>query len=1108
MQWLRNRSVRLKQAAVFSIIGFLCPGALPQGQQPTPVAGQRSAANVPSVVGSIHGTVSTGRIPLPGVPVTATDALTGKTYSAATNATGGYSMNLPKNGRYILRVQFTVFAPTEKETLLSISSENQQVDFSLILASQLAERQKHEQQLENAREYSGKGAENLSLIGSATDLIAAAAGGGNAGAQLPGITDNGDFSSTSVAVSGQNGETNPFAGLNADQIRKEIQENRSESAVTGTPEAPAAGKVAGGMGGGGRLAAIFRNFKPNQPHGAFFWDGGNGALNATDFPLRGQPITEPAYGQNQFGLTYMGAPYIPKLLTNDTQDFLFFALSTERASTPFDEYGTVPTAEERTGNLSALTDQNGNLITIYDPQTGQPFSYDGQSNVIPPDQVSQQATALLNYVPPPNLPGEFLNYQRLAAADTNTTKFGLRYNRSIGSSSGSPLMGMLQRYLGRSAPGQSININYNYMHAGADVLNLFPDLDGKEQTYQNSLQLGHSLGIGQFVHKVSFDWNRTDLQLSNAFTNTTNIASQIGLVGLPSNPELYGLPDLIMNQFSNVTELQPRSQINQTFSLSESSSWMHGKHYVKFGGDLRRVDFDLLGDTNSTGSYIFSGIFTAAPGARSVGLAGTGSSLADFLLGLPQQTSLQAPYQTANLRENVYDGFVQDDWRALANLTILAGLRYEYFSPYSETNDRLAMLDTGNNFASVAEVQANGVGPFTGKYPRGLIYPERDDFEPRFGLAWNMGDDTVLRGGYGVDFTNGQYETFVQDLAFEPPFADVQTNESSAGAVLTLANGFPKPQTEGNFSIDKNFRLPYIQVWNLNIQHTAPWNVVLNLGYSGSKGTRLDVVDAPGRTPTGSLSGVLYDYEQSSAFSNYNALTFSARKRLSNGIGLQARYTYSHSIDDASSVGGNGGTAVVPAQNWQDLLAEESNSSFDIRHQVVGNFIYQLPFGPNTHLLTTGRAGNLLSNLSVSGTFDFATGEPLTPHYQATFADVARGSAGSLRPDRVPGVSLTEGGGSLDNWFNKAAFTDPANVYGTASRYSIPGPGTVSFDASLSKTIRFSETRTFEMRATADNVFNTVQYSGVDTTLGSASYGQITSTAPMRQFTFAVRFRY
>jgi hypothetical protein len=1102
---------------VLAVISLFCQAASPQVPQrvpSAPVGGQNSAATVPPATSLIHGTVSTGRIPLPGVRITATNTLTGKTYSAATDSTGGYSMRLPENGRYIVRAQFTVFALGEKEILLSLSPGSPQVDFSLMLASQV-EKQEQAEEHAASRQYSGKGAANLSLLGSASDLIAAATGGGNAREQLPRAAENSDFAGESVAVSGQNGETNPFAGLDANQIRKEIQENQSESAITGTPEAPAMRAMGGGgLGGGGRLGAIFRNFKPNQPHGSFFWDGGNGALNAADFPLRGQPITEPAYGQNQFGLTFMGVPYIPKLLTNDNQDFLFFALSTERASKPFDQYGTVPTADERAGNLSGLTDQNGNPIPVYDPTTGQPFMYGNQANVIPPGRIAAPATALLAYIPLPNLPGQLLNYQRLAAVGTNTTKFGLRYNRSIGSSTGSPLMGMLQRYLGRSAPGQSINVNYNYMHTGADELNLFPDLDGKAQITQNSLQLGYSLGLGQVTSKFSVNWNRTDSQITNSFTNTSNVAAAAGLSNLPTNPMLYGLPNLVLNQFSNASEVQPNFQVQQTISLSETSSWMHGKHNVKFGGDLRRADFDLLGDTNSTGTYIFTGVFTEQPGTRSSGVGRTGSSLADFLLGLPQETTIEAPYQKAYLRENVYDAYLQDDWHALPNLSVLAGLRYEYFSPYSETNDRLATLDTGNNFASVATVLPNGVGPFTGKYPRTLVYPERDDFAPRFGFAWNMGHDTVLRGGYGIDFTDGQYVTFAQSLAFEPPYADVQTNETSniAGALacspICLANGFPAPQADGNFAIDKNYRLPYIQVWNLNAQYTAPWNVILNLGYSGSKGTRLDVVDAPGRTATGSLSGVLYDYEDSTAFSNYNGLTFSARKRLSNGISLQARYTYSHSIDDASSIGGNGGTAIVPAQNWQDLLAEESNSSFDIRHQVVGNFLYELPFGPDQHRLNSGWAGNALSGISVSGTFDFASGEPLTPHYEATVADVARGSAGSLRPDRVPGVPLIEGAGSLDHWFNTAAFIDPANVYGTASRYSIPGPGTVSVDGSLSKTIRFSATRTFEVRATADNVFNTVQYSSVDITLGSASYGQITGTAPMRQFSFMARFRY
>jgi hypothetical protein len=296
-----------------------------------------------------------------------------------------------------------------------------------------------------------------------------------------------------------------------------------------------------------------------------------------------------------------------------------------------------------------------------------------------------------------------------------------------------------------------------------------------------------------------------------------------------------------------------------------------------------------------------------------------------------------------------------------------------------------------------------------------------------------------------------------------------------------------------------------VQAWSFGLQHTIPGDIVLNVGYNGTKGTRLSIVDAPGRTATESLSGVLYNYEDSTAFSNYNGLAVSARRRLHSGISVGGTYTYGHSIDDASTVGGAGG---VVAQNWQDLLAEESNSSFDVRHKLAGIFLYELPFGPNTHLLTTGWLGHTLEGLSASGTFGFATGTPLTPSYAANISDVARGSTGSLRPDRVPGVSLTKGGGSLQNWFNKGAFANPTDVYGTASRNSIPSPGTVTLNGSLSKTARFAENRTLEVRVILDNALNIVQYSGVDTTLGDAQYGRVTSAGQMRTLSFYARYRF
>jgi hypothetical protein len=205
----------------------------------------------------------------------------------------------------------------------------------------------------------------------------------------------------------------------------------------------------------------------------------------------------------------------------------------------------------------------------------------------------------------------------------------------------------------------------------------------------------------------------------------------------------------------------------------------------------------------------------------------------------------------------------------------------------------------------------------------------------------------------------------------------------------------------------------------------------------------------------------------------------------------------------------------VVAQNQQDIRAEEGNSAFDIRHQVTGDWLFELPFGPDAHWLTSGNwLSHSFSNWSVSGTFTFATGVPLSPNYSATSADVARGSAGSQRPNRVPGASLMAGGGSLQRWFNLAAFTPPVNPttgapeYGNASRNSIPGPGTVQVNMSLAKTLHMGDTRSLEFRATASNVFNTVQYATVDSSIDSLTAGQVTSAANMRQVTMLARYRF
>jgi len=1119
----------------------------------------------------IHGTIKAGPTPLPGVTVTATNTLTGKKFVSATDVNGNYSLAITGRGRYVIRAEFIAFAPATKEVVVGVApgrpaagpdtasrSRIQQADFNLTLASrQQAVDAREAAQFNrggsgNFRQFAGNGAQNLDLLGAAAGALAAGATGGfggTSGASLPALAGNADFSNESVAIAGQAGSSNPFAGVDLDQLRSNFEDQRQNEQlgqIPGGAQGGGSGFGGGGGGfgggpgggfgggGGGRRGGgggfNFRNFNPSQPHGAFFWSGGNGAIDARDFALQGQPIAQPSYGSNKYGLTYIGNPTIPHLFT-DKKDFIFLTLSGQESSSPFDQYGTVPTAAERSGDFQGLTAPGGGgPVTLYDPSTGLPFPH----NTIPAGRISPQAAALLQFIPLANIatPGALQNYERLTSAETNTTVVGARYVRSFGSGSGNPIRSLVRQFSGAPVQGwpQSINFNYNYTHSASESPNIFPALGGKTETHQNSLQAGYTLSHGRLSNSLTAGWNRTNTQTINFFTNVQDIASRSGLTildGQASSPLSYGLPDITLTQFTGLSEQQPTFQVNQTVSLSESSSWNHKKHNIRFGGDFRRVQLNVFGDTNNTpgtngsttGSFTFTGFATEAPGSSGAngtggstqtGTATTGSALADFLLGDPEQTALQAPYAKSYLRENVWDLFAQDDWRALPNLTLLYGVRYEYFSPYDETKDYLAGLAVTNDFDTVSAILPNGVA-YGVKYTNSLIKPDRTSFSPRIGIAWRPVKDTVVRAGFGINYANGQYVKFVENLAFQPPYADVQTNTATSPGQFTLTNGFPAPATLPNYAVNPNFRIPYVQVWNADVQHTFPKGIVVNVGYNGAKGTRLDIVDAPGRTATSSVSGDLYDYEDSVAFSNFNAMTIRANKRLAGGVALTATYSYAHSIDDASSIGGNGGSGTVLVQNWRNILAEESNSSFDIRHRVTGTFLYELPFGPDARFLTVNNwIGHAFSNISVSGTYNFATGEPLTPRYEADIADVDRGSTGSLRPDRVPGVSLTAGSGTSTRWFNTSAFSSLAanQVYGDASRNSIPGPGTVSVDGSLSKTIRFQETKTVELRTTANNVFNTVQYSGVNTTLGSQSYGQVTSAAAMRQFTFLARFRY
>jgi len=1142
--------------------------AAAQASAPVPAA-QAAVPATPAVPaqsgGRLHGVVKSGATSLPGVTVTAQNTLTGKKYSTTTDITGAWTLTIPQNGRYVVRTQFAGFAAGSEEAVLNAASHDQTVTFALLLASRAAAQERSEsasQQVSESaiRQLAANGAQSLSLVSALASDTETQAGtptqqAGGGGASLPSAAGNSDFGGDSVAISGQSGQVSPLAGMDPDRIRDAIETMRAQGGGAGIfGGALGGGGFGGGFGGGGFGGpggpggrGNFRGFNPGQPHGSVFWFGTNSALNAEPFSVQGQPQVQPASGSNQFGITFMSAPYIPHLSKPSGKDTMFLTLQGTRQSSPQDLYAIVPTAAERAGDFSAA-----GLPAIYDPTTFQQFAAvnntgiaNGTLNVIPAALISQQATKLLNkFYPQSNITpttNDSDNYHLLTTAQTNSTQAGVRYMRALGKNAALPTGG------GRGGGGggnrrnqnqglrQSINFNYNWSHSAKDNVNIFPQLGGKTSSDSNSLQAGYTLGYKKMTNIFSANWNRSSSQATNFFTNGEDIATNLGIMGpggttLNSSPLNYGVPQIGLSGFSGLSESQPSLSTSQTISLSETLSWIHGKHNFRFGGDYRRVHRDSLSGSNATGSFTFSGLFTE----DAAGDATTGSALADFLLGLPQQSSIDSVVRKAYLRDNVMDEYAQDDWRILPSLTLMYGLRYEYFAPYTEKYGRLAFVDTnpGQEFTTETEVTAGGKGPFSGALPSSLVFPVRTAFAPRVGFAVRLPKQTVVRAGFGMNYTVGQYGTFASKMDQQPPYADEQTNEEAVGntassacartapmSCFTLADGFPAPQTTGNYAIEPHYPLPYVQVWNIDVQKSLPWGVVLNAGYNGSKGNHLDMRSAPRATPSSpgtdpavAQTGlpVQFTYDQAEAFSKLSAGTVRVNKRLSNGIALGANYQYSHSIDDAGAVNG---VSQVVAQNWQELTAEEGNSSFDIRHQVSGTYLYELPFGKDKFWVTSGVGSHILEGFSVSGAFTFATGEPLTPSYSASKESIACGTAGALRPN-LTGQPVTSGGGSLNQWFNPLAYSLPTatggycNAFGDAPRNSIAGPGTVTNNMSLSKTMQMGDTRSMEIRATINNVFNTVQYAGVGTVEDQPRFGEVTSAGTMRNFQFTARFRF
>ncbi len=1108
------------------VIGNLRAQENPAPAQSVPAAPQTNATPAPQATYQITGSVHSGKTPLPGVTLTASNTLTGKKYAAATISDGTFAMNGLPRGRYVLRAEFMGFAAQTQEVVLNPENPSGKADLELILAS----RQEETSQRAAATATAGRGFQSLTMDSAEAATAGEsglAAGGGqqspsaNELAGLPLSGAGADAPTESVSISGVQGRTQDFGAGNEGELQDRIQEFRErtqQNGMGGFGGGAGGGGFGGGQGGGGPIAfgRMGRGFNANQPHGNVYFYDDTSSLDARPFSLSGNPLPRADYNQLHFG-AYVGGPLnIPKIYNSGGKTFFFGGWSGTRGSSPSDVLSTVPTMAERGGNFSALN------TPIYDPMTGQQFDFNGQLNAIDPTLITQQATALLQYIPLPNLPGTTQNYHEVTSAESNSDSVNLRLIHNFGpvpaQGNRAPGGGGRGGGGGRRRAQNNLNLGMSWTKTTTNIVGAFPSLAGGTGTQGLNTNAAWVYGKGHATNNLRFTYNHNHVSTTNLYSNVTDVAGLAQIGGVSTNPFDWGIPGLNFTSFSGLSDTMPRRELDQTYTVSDTVILNHGKHNFRFGGDYRRILQSFQAARNAEGTFTFTGFATGLY-VDGVQQQGTGIDFADFLLGLPQQSSAQFGANTYNFHANSYDFFTQDDWRIRASLTLLLGLRYEYQGPFSEANNQIVNLDVTPDFTAAVPVEPGQFVPGFGVAPETLIKPDRNNFAPRLGLAWKPMKNTVVRAGYGINYNLAQYTTAIQNFAFQPPFAETSTNTATTSSFLNLANAFPSlpPGTvTNNFAVDPNYRLAYVQLWNVDIQRDLGGGFLMNIDYNGSKGTRLDTQRAL-LIPGGSQPFI---YESSGSDSVFNAGSIRIRKRLAKGIGLTATYIYSKSIDDAASIGGGG---VVVAQNPFDIAADRGLSSFDQRQKFTGTWTYDLPFGENRRFLQKGFVSHILAGWQWSGNFTVASGLPYTIRVLGGTADIDRGVSGSLRANVVPGELQRLRNPTTKEWFNIAAFCEPEtttnnptatcvnaadSIYGDAGRNILEGPGQVTVDMSLNKTITIKEYRSLDLRITANNIFNMVNFSSLGTVVNSTTFGEVTGAGTMRRVTVQARFRF
>jgi hypothetical protein len=893
-------------------------------------------------------------------------------------------------------------------------------------------------------------------------------------------------------------------------VRAALETPRAAAPKPQLAEQDAAGLLINGSENNSALspfgqAATFGNSRPGAKG---LYNGGigmildNSALDAAPFSITGQQTPKPTYNDITGILTFGGPIRIPNVVRDGPQ--FFGGYEWTRNSTATTASALMPDMAERSGIFSA---------PVTDPETGKSFS----ENVVPPSRFSPQVQALLDWYPLPNFnQSARYNYEVPILNKTHEDRLQTRLAKMITNTN---LLdgGVYFESLREASP------------------NVFGFLDTTDILGINaSANWWHRIDPNWFVN-FGYQFSRMATRVTPFFSNRENVSGEAGISGNDQAPVDWGPPSLTFSSgISGLTDGLPSFDRNQTGSVSYSMQWNRGNHNISLGGDFRRQQLNYRSQQDPRGTFSFTG-------------AKTGDDFADFLLGIPDTSEIAFGNADKYFRESVYDEYINDDWKAKPGLTVNMGLRWEYGAPITELYGRLVNLEVSGDFAAAAPViGSDPTGSLTGeRYPSSLIRPYKGALEPRIGAAWRAvsGDSLVIRAGYGIYYDTSVYQTIALQMAQQPPLSRSFSVQDSKADPLTLADGFQpsRATTENTFGVDPNFRPGYAQEWQLSLQRDLPGALQITANYLGTKGTHGAQEFLPNTVPIGAAKlcaacPVGFAYEASGGNSTREAGQIELRRRLRSGIAMMLTYTFSKSIDDDAALGGGSGVVsqqmltlagasgagqypsgerqaaestlsqpqAIIAQNWLDLAAERSLSTFDQRHLVTLQAQYTTGMGLGGGTLLSGWKGTLFKDWTFATQISAGTGMPLDPEFFA--AVPGTGFTGTIRPQYTGAPVYAAPAGAFLNPDAYAA--PPPGEWGNAGRNSITGPAQLALNASLGRTFRLHDRLHLDMRFDSANALNHVTYTSWNTIINNLQFGLPTAANAMRSVQTTLRLRF